>query len=838
MDNIIFYKLRKFNNHWVVVFLDSETNETTIIEDNQELLKRFLDNRKNSILVGANNYINDDILLTSLIKNSNLTDDINDDDITKYLPITLDITQGIVRNSLIDYNNMVCTLWDNNGNVLPYNYALSFDDIKKQLVADVQIIKSFYERNERKNFLKWKMDVIEKYHLGKEAYHYSYGDIMRTILGLNIKDEVIGRSISLDKKLEQALKKKNDPFLNELLKNLKKYYSSNESLKLQVKIGDCLVNFNEQGILGSMEDSLIDTNTKSPYAYLYIDFNSFGPNILINNNWLDGVAKNPQRYSEIKDLRISLKAEKQIEQLYYKYMLNSGLDYLNRVSTKDGRNVGLSLTMSGIMTMMLLYKNIEEFKAELIECNTDGFIIKCPRNMIQNIKNEVKKLEELLSLSCDVDVINKIVHFDTKNYVMQFEDGKEKHLGVFGAFQTNPLYCSGISAIELALREYYLNGTPVSMTLRKLRNEGNLEAFQIVKKQKKNEKTKYVNINGEYYLYDRSTSRLFAVRGESIKNPFYVKNPKGNFEEYKTKRGRSVKDGYYHFELSDQTLPSIHDIDLTYYIDECYKVINNHPITKVPMINLDLPKMNCFVDLDGTLIKDKDYDAAYLTFYKAVDGILRDEEIPIAYELFGKQGGYLVHFLSVCKKYKAYGTIDNFAKFLEDKNLFPGKTLKEYKHFVTNFIKYDIETSINLESFNGSKELLEYLKNENYNVMLYSNWFKQVQNAKLESHGFMPYFSGVCTIDDYYAKSSVKGWKDLLDSIKVDKDSSSIMIGNSSSDVTPKSINVPSIIINHTDKVLAKTVLANGIIVNSFSEIQNHNFFKELNEYKSFVKRK
>ncbi len=828
MDNIIFYKLRKFNNHWVVVFLDNKTNESIIIKDDPTLLKYFLEDRKDSILVGANNYTNDDILLTSLVKNSNLTGEVNDDDITKYLPITLDVSQGIVRNSLIDYNNMVSTLWDNNGNALSYNYALSLEDIKKQLVADVQIIKNFYKMNERKNFLKWKVDVINKYHLGKETYHYSYGDIMRTILGLNIKNETRSRRISLDKKLEQALKKKNDPFLNELLETLKKYYSHNESEKLQIKIGDCLVNFNEQGILGSMEDSLIDTNTKSPYAYLYIDFNSFGPNILINNNWLDGVAKNPKRYSEIKDLRISLKAQKQVEQLYYKYMLNSGLDYLNRVATKDGKNIGLSLTMSGIMTMMLLYKNIEEFKTELIECNTDGLIVKCPRNMINNIKNEVKKLEELLSLSCDVDVIKKIVHFDTKNYVMEFEDGKQKHLGVFGAFQTNPLYCSGISAVELALREYYLNGTPVSMTLRKLRNEGNLESFQIVKKQKKNERAKYVNINDEYFLYDRSTSRLFAVRQEVIKNPFYVKNPKGNFEEYKTKRGRSVKDGYYHFELSDKSLPSIHDIDLTYYIDECYKVINNHPITKVPMINLDLPKMNCFVDLDGTLIKDKDYDTAYLTFYKAVDGILKNEEIPAAYELFGRQGGYLVQFLGICKKYKAYGTIDNFANYLEDMNLFPGKSFKEYKHFVTNYIKYDIESSINLESFNGSKELLEYLKSENCNIMLYSNWFKKVQNAKLESHGFMPYFSEVCTIDDYYAKSSVKGWEDLLNGVNVNQDSINIMIGNSSNDVAPKSVNVSSVIINHTDKKPAKAVLANGIIVNSFSEITNRNFYPEL----------
>ena len=64
------------------------------------------------------------------------------------------------------------------------------------------------------------------------------------------------------------------------------------------------------------------------------------------------------------------------------------------------------------------------------------------------------------------------------------------------------------------------------------------------------------------------------------------------------------------------------------------------------------------------------------------------------------------------------------------------------------------------------------------------------------------------------------------------------MIGNGSSDIAPKTLEIPSIIINQNNRQLAKTVLDNGIIITSFKEIENPNFFKELRDYKSYIKRK
>ncbi len=836
MEEIYFYKLKKFNDNWTIVFENNNTNEVTIINDNPEELKVFMDKIKNCILIGANNYVYDDILLTSLLKNGDLVSEVTHEDISSYLPITLDISQGIVRNSLIDFNNMISTLWNNSNEAFKYNYSLEKNDITKQLIGDVELIKNFFNNEERKSFLSWKKDIIDKYNLPKSSYHESYGDIMKSILGLHVNDDSVERKIKLDNKLENAINNSNDEFLKNLLNTLKDYYSKENEPKLQIMIDDCVVNFNEQGILGSMDYDYIDTDIKNDNAYLYIDFNSFGPNILINNNWLDGVSTNPEKYSEVKDIRIDLKSKGNPKQLYYKYLLNSGLDYLNKVSTKDGYNVGLSLTLSGIMTMMLLYSNIKKYNTKLIECNTDGLIVKCPKDMVDNIREEVKTLEKELSLSCDADIVKRIVHFDTKNYVMEFESGKVKHLGVFGAFQTHPFYCSGVTAVEIALREYYLNNIPVIKTLQKLRNENNLEAFQIVKRQKKNEKSKYVKNGCTYYMYDRSTIRFFPVRKEANNNRLYVFDKKNNnFDEYTLKRGRSVKDGYYYFELADEALPNIFDIDLNYYLDQCYKVINNHPkLNNVEFMNQK--NKTCFIDLDGTLIYDKSELDSLKTFVNSVQGLIPEEEIQNAYYYFSNRTGLLIQFLGLCKKYKGYGTIDNFALFLKDKNLFPGKDLTVYREFVTNYIRNDITSSMALYLFKDSKDLLDYLKEENYRTILYSNWFKDVQLAKLESHDLLPYFSDICTIDDYYAKSSVKGWEDVIGSTNTDINDYNIMIGNGSSDLVPKSLNIPSIIINHTNKEQGKKVLESGITINCFDEIKNENFASEINNIKSLTK--
>ena len=62
------------------------------------------------------------------------------------------------------------------------------------------------------------------------------------------------------------------------------------------------------------------------------------------------------------------------------------------------------------------------------------------------------------------------------------------------------------------------------------------------------------------------------------------------------------------------------------------------------------------------------------------------------------------------------------------------------------------------------------------------------------------------------------------------------MIGNGTSDLVPKTTNIPSVIINHGDKPCSKSVLNRGIIIRDFLEIMDPNFYPEISKTRTLHK--
>ena len=802
MERKIFYKIKNTDKCWSIIFLD-EDDVHTIIRDNKEELEKFLFLNKDCVFIGANNFKEDNVLLASI-----LNSDID------LFPRTLDVTQGIVRNELISFNKMLCSMWPN-GKAMPNFYALTSDEVEKELVFDVEVIKDLYSIEERKAFIEWKLDLIRKYHLPKKSYTASFGHLMKDILGLELSCEdafELGSTFTLDSRLEEEIKRKDDPFLDNLIEDLK----HKEDSSITRFLGDCPVRFNTQGIYGSKIDDYMDITGDN--VYLYIDFNSFGPSILINNDWLRDNSKHPERYKEIRDLRLKLKSEGKVEQLFYKDILNAGLDDLNRVYTNSGENVGASLANTGIMTMMLLYRNIEKYGIELIECNTDGLIVKCSKTAVEGIKREVKDLEEKLNLSCDVDVVTKIVHFDAKNYIMEFENGKVKHLGVFGLFQDNPLNNTRTYAVEEALRRYYLLGIPVEITLKQFKDNNDIKSFQIIKTQTNRERPKYLKVGDKYVESKSLANRLFAVKESA--NPLYTK-AKGEYAEYQVKKVSTGKGGFFKFFVADRSLPDIEDLDLSYYEKKCYDVIKNHHEPEKKNIGIkhdNVGNGHIFVDIDGTLIKEYTKEREQMMFEEAVNRVMKNpEDLENKYKYFcSVASSLLLQFIGLCKKVSGYGTIENFADFLESKGLFPGESIETYRAFVREFLRQEEIYAGEIETFDDSRGMLEGLQDGGYKIHVYSNWFNIVQNAKLESHDFKRYITSMYTIDNSYAKSSVRGWLDILKRCDVTSSDIAIMVGNGSSDIVPARFGIPSLIRGGSK---AKKVEESGIIIDSLGEV-------------------
>ena len=92
--------------------------------------------------------------------------------------------------------------------------------------------------------------------------------------------------------------------------------------------------------------------------------------------------------------------------------------------------------------------------------------------------------------------------------------------------------------------------------------------------------------------------------------------------------------------------------------------------------------------------------------------------------------------------------------------------------------------------------VLDYLKQENYKLILLTNWFYEVQYEKLEKAGLDEYFDSVYGIDNSFLKPNIKAYKPILDMYEP---GSCVMIGDSfKCDVLgAKNTNMTSILINN-----------------------------------------
>ena len=208
--------------------------------------------------------------------------------------------------------------------------------------------------------------------------------------------------------------------------------------------------------------------------------------------------------------------------------------------------------------MTYLINVLQRFNIEIIDANTDGIIIRCDKKYNDEIKEIVKQIEKRFNMSCDVDVITKLIHKDVQNYAALFETGKIKHIGVFGKAQDEMIQTNSLSCIDQALTNYFLFGIPPRETLENLLNNNNLLAFQKVLRQGKKNTKKYIFENGVYKEVTADAIVLFAV----------TDIPRLTLYEEKKLKGKSTIKAYSKDNLEYVLNPQEFDIsriDIDYY---------------------------------------------------------------------------------------------------------------------------------------------------------------------------------------------------------------------------------------------------------------------------------
>lgn len=554
---LVFYDFEVFKYDWMVVLIEPFKKKTTAIVNDPDQLKRFYERHKSDIWVGFNSRHYDQFILKSIVAGFN-PKKINDwiivqkqsgytfssllnkiplinYDVIPNPPISLKALEGMMGNNIkesdVDFN---------------IDRKLTPAEIEKTIrycTHDVeQTIEVFLER---KNDFDSHMSLVTTFDLPLYDLGRTQAQLSAKILDCQKKphdDEFEYMDALVDTLHIKKYKFVVDWFRNapeDCTKEMKQKYSHaereykwavtssqkakyREQMKkynwkdpeawrkyfykrsLTVEICGVPHHFGWGGLHGAPE-----TPVHRKGLLLHVDVNSFYPSIMIEYGLLTRNSRSPEKYKDIYDYRLKLKAEKKKkEQAPYKIVLNAtfGICKDKFSQAYDPRNAN-AICVNGQLLLLDLLEHLEGH-CELIQSNTDGLIIQIPDTDedFDTIDDICYEWESRTRMGLGLDVLREIYQKDVNNYVWIDEEGEVERKGAYVKELTK--LDNDLPIINKALVDFMVHGTPVEQTIGKATD---LIDFQkIVKLSGKYE---HVEHNGKPYSY--KCYRVFASKRDN-----------------------------------------------------------------------------------------------------------------------------------------------------------------------------------------------------------------------------------------------------------------------------------------------------------------------------------
>lgn len=241
-----------------------------------------------------------------------------------------------------------------------------------------------------------------------------------------------------------------------------------KSFSFSVNFDGMRLDYGVGGIHGCLKPGVYSAS--KTHGILDIDVKSYYPNLFIRNR-LHPRQMNQntfvQVYTDIFDQRVQ--AQKEGDKLTadaLKLALNglfgkTGSD----VSCFYDPNVFFAVTVNGQLLLTMLVERLVRKGASLLQVNTDGVTILYNYLLQNEIMKICKEWEEITNLQLEYANYSSMIIRDVNNYIAVGEDGKIKEKG---AFETKKDWHKDNSymVVPLAVREYFVNGTPIAETLR------------------------------------------------------------------------------------------------------------------------------------------------------------------------------------------------------------------------------------------------------------------------------------------------------------------------------------------------------------------------------------
>lgn len=671
--NILVYDFEVFIHDWMVVIINYDTKEKTIIINDPYQLRQFYELHIDDIWVGYNSRNYDQFILKGILKGLDphvINDEIIINDRKGYHVVPNSDEYPLNNFDILNAFRGLKELEGFMGSTIkessvPFNIdrKLTKEEIQETLkycTHDVeQTIEVFEKRREE---FDSQLALIEAFNLPMTMFNKTKAQLSAYVLGSvrqeRGKDE-FNLSIPDTLKLSDKYQYIVDWYKDDKNKDYKK--------KLYTTVAEVPHIFAWGGIHGAIDNYIGEG------ILLCCDVASLYPSIMIEYGYISRNVTEPQKYKEIRDTRLKLKAEKNPMQLPYKIVLNSTYgamkDHHNDLYDPLNAN---NVCIAGQLLLLDLIDKIESY-CELIQSNTDGLFLKVSdMETVEKIKEVAKEWEQRTRLDLEWDIYNKIFQKDVNNYIIINEKGKYKSKGAYVKELNDIDY--DLPIINKALVNYFIYNKPVEETI----NECNdLREFQKIVKISKLYK---------YALYgDKVTRekvlRVFASKNEDDSGVFKVKNDYKNPEKIANTPEKCFS---YNEEVNNVSVPEY--LDKQYYIDVANKRladfidVKNRKVSKIPS---DIKFINCEVKTEILQFYEKEYSnfidfLVDLTDNSSVN--TRQIEILIKLNYFKKYG-------------RNKKLMDIFEVFSTGKNKYNSKYKEATKKVRLDYL-YDYENSI------------------------------------------------------------------------------------------------------------------------------------------------
>lgn len=581
---LVTYDCEVFAHDWLVVFKDKQSGKYTCIWNDNEALADCLSD--DCIYVGFNSKHYDQYIIKAIVYGY------SPQEVKKVNDYIIGGGQGW-QCPMLDYffrfNNVDIRDDTQQGLSLKAIEGHLGMPIKESSVPfDIDRPLTDEEREETVFYCKHDVDSTEKLIDLRKDYLENKINLGK-LAGINEVKAMGMTNAKLTAAMLQAKKKQhNDERCYEYPSNLKKEYIPQEVFdffdrihddslsddevfkgKLNIMIGECPVTLGFGGIHGAIPNFIW---TESHQRGIWNkDVGSYYPHLCTINGYTSRNIPSPKLYENVLDRRMKAKAEGNMKVANpLKLVCNTTYGcLLNKYNDLYDPLMGRSVCISGQLYLLELaehcYQEIEGLR--IVQLNTDGIMVECDKKDYKKLNDICDEWQQRTGFELEEDTVIKIVQKDVNNYIEVQQGGKPKAKGGYlvkgvstkGAFNVN----NNCVIVATALKEYFLNGTPVEETIN---NCDDIFQFQMIAKAGAKYKEAYHLVDGAKVPVQK-VNRVYATSDERYGKLYKVKA-----EDSSEAKIDSLPE---HCFIDNNNELNIEQIDRDFYIAMAKKRIND-----------------------------------------------------------------------------------------------------------------------------------------------------------------------------------------------------------------------------------------------------------------------